>query len=160
MRRASCITLLAAVILSGSAGAAEKDGKAWWPQFRGPNSAGLGDGRPPVEFGTNQRVIWKASVGSGLSSPAVWEGRIFLTEFERAKKQLATLCIDRRTGKLLWRRTVAAPEIEKVHEISNPAAPTPATDGERVYVYFGSYGLVCYDLKGNPRWEKRLPLAE
>ena len=55
---------------------------------------------------------------------------------------------------------MAAGEIEKVHEISSPASPTPATDGERVYVYFGSYGLVCYDLNGKQVWEKRLPLPE
>jgi outer membrane protein assembly factor BamB len=70
------------------------------------------------------------------------------------------VCIDRRTGKIRWRRTVAAEEIEKVHELSSPAGATPATDGERVYVYFGSYGLVCYDLDGNQQWEKRLPLPQ
>ncbi len=160
MTRASWITLLATVVLSSFAGAAENGGKVWWPQFRGPNSSGVGEGRPPVRFGPGQKVLWKAAVGSGLSSPIVWEGRIFLTEFDRTNKQLATVCIDRRTGKILWRRTVAAGEIEKVHEISSPAAPTPATDGERVYVYFGSYGLVCYDLDGKQQWEMRLPLPE
>jgi outer membrane protein assembly factor BamB len=95
-----------------------------------------------------------------LSSPIIWAERIFLTEFDPGSKELATRCIDRRSGKTLWRRTVAAEEIEKVHELSSPAAATPATDGERVYVYFGSYGLVCYDLDGNPKWERRLPLPE
>src|SRR5712692_5106888 len=160
MTRASWITLLATVVLSSFAGAAENGGKVWWPQFRGPNSSGVGEGRPPVRFGPGQKVLWKAAVGSGLSSPIVWEGRIFLTEFDRTNKQLATVCIDRRTGKILWRRTVAAGEIEKVHEISSPAAPTPATDGERVYVYFGSYGLVSYDLNGELLWERRLPLPQ
>ena len=75
-------------------------------------------------------------------------------------KQLATLCIDQRMGKILWRRTVAPAEIEKVHEISSPAAPTPATDGERVYVYFGSFGLVSYDFDGKLLWERRLPLPQ
>src|SRR5579864_3582756 len=138
-------TLLATVILLSLAGAAEKSGSVWWPQFRGPDSTGVGEGSPPVHFGPDRNVLWKAAVASGLSSPVVWEGRIFLTEFDRSSKQLATVCIDRRTGKILWRRTVAAGAIEKVHELSSPAAPTPATDGERVYVYFGSYGLVCYD---------------
>ena len=62
-------------------------------------------------------------MGPGLSSPIVWEDRIFLTEFDRTNKQLATLCIDRRTGKILWRRTVAPEQIEKVHELSSPPAP-------------------------------------
>jgi len=158
MSRFSWIALPAAIVLSSSAAMAEKGGNAWWPQLRGPNSSGIGGGRPPVHFGPDQKVLWKTAVQSGLSSPSVWKGRIFLTEFDRTNKQLATVCIDRRTGKVLWRRAVSAGEIEKVHEIGNPATPTPATDGERVYVYFGSYGLLCYDLDGNLKWERRLPL--
>jgi outer membrane protein assembly factor BamB len=160
MIRVSWITLVATIILSSFAGAEQNSGKVWWPQFRGPNASGLGEGKPPVHFGPDQNVLWKTAVGAGLSSPIIWEGRIFLTEFDRANKQLATLCIDRRTGKILWRRTVAPAQIEKVHAISSPAAATPATDGERVYVYFGSYGLVCYDLDGNQKWERRLPLPK
>ena len=154
MARAFCITVVATFVLSSFAGSAE------WPQFRGPNSSGIGDGKPPVEFGPSQNVIWKTAVGAGLSSPIVTKGRVFLTEFDRATKQLATLCIDQRTGKILWRRTVAPAEIEKVHEISSPAAPTPATDGDRVYVYFGSYGLVSYDFNGELLWERRLPVPQ
>src|SRR5215510_2133658 len=102
MTRTSRIALLAAAVLSSLSGAAQNPGRNWWPQFRGPQCSGLGEGKPPVQFGPAQKVLWKTSVGSGLSSPAVWEGRIFLTEFDRASKILATLCIDRRTGKTLW----------------------------------------------------------
>ena len=158
MRRPSSIALLALVVLSSLVGATTTSGKAWWPQFRGPNASGLGEGKPPVTFGPDQNVRWKTAVGPGLSSPIVWEGRIFLTEFDRANNRLATLGIDRRTGKILWRQTVVPERIEKVHEISSPAGATPATDGERVYVYFGSYGFVVYDLDGNQKWERRLPV--
>ena len=160
MRRISWTTLLAIVLLSSFAATAQQRDKVWWPQFRGPNSSGLGAGKPPVQFGPDQNVRWKTPVGAGLSSPIIWEGRIFLTEFDREKKQLATLCIDRRTGKILWRRMVAPEQIEKVHEISSPAGSTPVTDGERVYVYFGSYGLIAYDMNGNLKWEKRFPMPE
>ena len=146
--------MAATVVLSSVAGAAD------WPQFRGLNSSGIGDGTPPVEFGPSQNVLWKTAVGAGLSSPIIAQGRVFLTEFDRATKRLATVCIDQRTGKILWRRNVAAAEIEKVHDISSPATPTPATDGERVYVYFGSYGLVSYDFDGKLLWERRLPLSQ
>jgi outer membrane protein assembly factor BamB len=159
-RRVSWIALVAAIVSSSFGGAAQKGSKVWWPQFRGPNSSGLGAGTPPVQFGPGQNVLWKTAVGSGLSSPIVWDGRIFLTQFDRPNKRLSTLCIDRRTGKTLWERTVAPEQIEKVHELSSPAGATPVTDGERVYVYFGSYGLVAYDLDGNLKWERRLPLPE
>ena len=155
------IALLATIFLSSLAGAAQNidkgGGKGWWPQFRGANSSGIGTGKPPVQFSPGEKVLWKVAVGPGLSSPIVWDGRIFLTEFDSAKKQLATLCIDQRTGKILWRRTVAPETIEKVHEISSPAGSTPVTDGERLYVYFGSYGLIAYDRDGNPLWERRFP---
>ena len=134
--------LLAVVLASHTAGAAD------WPQFRGPNGSGIGDGQPPVEFGPSQNLLWKTAVGAGLSSPVIAKGRVFLTDFDRATKQLSTLCLDQRTGEILWRRTVAPVEIGKVHQIGSPAAPTPVTDGERVYVYFGSYGLLSYDFDG------------
>jgi outer membrane protein assembly factor BamB len=135
-------------------------GAADWPQFRGPNASGIGDGKPPVEFGPSQNLLWKTPVGSGLSSPVISKGRVFLTDFDQATKQLSTLCLDQRTGEILWRRTVAPAEIEKVHQIGSPAAPTPVTDGERVFVYFGSYGLLSYDFDGKLLWERRLPIPE
>jgi len=162
MSRRSWGALLTILFLSSLAGAAQNKGRdePWWPQFRGLNSSGIGTGKPPVQFGPDQNVLWKVAVGPGLSSPIVWNGRIFLTEFDSTKRQLSTLCIDQRTGKILWRRTVAPASIEKVHEISSPAGSTPVTDGERLYVYFGSYGLIAYDRDGNTLWERRSPNPE
>src|SRR5688500_4682857 len=147
------ITLLAVVVLSSSSRATEKSRDLWWPQFRGPNSSGIGTGKPPVDVGPEKNVQWKTPVGAGLSFPIIWTDRIFLTEFEPAGQKFATLCIDRRTGKMLWRREVAVEKVEKVHRISSPAGSTPATDGQRVYVYFGSYGILCYELDGDLKWE-------
>jgi outer membrane protein assembly factor BamB len=149
MKPATWIIFLIIVALASSSRAAENGGELWWPQFRGPNSSGIGGGKPPVQFGPGQNVQWKTPVGSGLSSPIICAECVFLTDFDPTSQKLATLCIDRRTGNILWRRAVAVEKIEKVHQLSSPAAATPATDGERVYVYFGSYGLLCYDLDGN-----------
>ena len=159
-RSALSVTLLAVFVSSSFGIAAQKSVNLWWPQFRGPNSSGLGAGSPPVHFGPARNVLWKTSVGPGLSSPVVWDDRIFLTEFDQANKQLSTLSIERRTGTILWRRTVAPKQIEEVHELSSPAGATPVTDGESVFVYFGSYGLLSYDMNGNLKWERRLPLPE
>src|ERR1700745_4139747 len=139
------IALLFTIALAPLTSAAENREEMWWPQFRGPNASGIGAGKPPVHFGPGQNVQWKTAVGSGLSSPIIWAERVFLTQFDQADQKLATLCIDRRTGNILWRRVVATEQIEKVHELSSPAAATPATDGGQVYVYFGSYGLRCYE---------------
>src|SRR5207247_7833709 len=73
MKRTPLITLLVTVVLSSPAGAAQNGGEVWWPQFRGSNSSGLGGGKPPVHFGPGEDLLWRAAVGSGLSSPIVWE---------------------------------------------------------------------------------------
>src|SRR5262245_20320321 len=109
------VSLVLFVFLSASAPAAENTRDAWWPQFRGPNSSGLGAGKPPVHFGPSQNVRWKAVTSSGISSPIIWGDRVFLTEFDPTNRNLATVCIDRRTGKNLWRRAVTAEKIEEVH---------------------------------------------
>src|SRR5689334_20414018 len=117
MRPAAWITLLTIVILSAFTRMTANAGELWWPQFRGPNASGVGAGRPPVHFGPNQNVQWKTPVGAGLSSPVIWAERVFLTEFERDGQKLATVCIDRSTGKIRWRHAVAVEQVEKVHQI-------------------------------------------
>lgn len=135
-------------------------GDANWPRFRGPAGSGVADSeKPPVEFGPDKNVLWKVNTPSGPSSPCVWGARIFLTAFDGGK--LWTLCLDRATGEELWRRDAGAEKIEAFLEgQGNPAASTPATDGERVVVYFGSCGLIAYDFEGKELWRHALPVAE
>ncbi len=134
---------------------------AHWHQFRGPNGAGIAeDARPPIRFGPDTNLLWKTALPPGHSSPVVWADRIFLTAFEGETKKLETLCFDRSTGRILWRQDAPAEKIEKVNRINNPAASTPATDGQTVFVYFGSFGLIAYDFDGGMRWQKPLPVAK
>ncbi len=129
-----------------------------WPQFRGPNACGVAlDQRSlPVDFGPED-AVWKTPLPPGHSSPCIWGDRIFLTAYDRDAQHLETLCLARADGTILWRQTAPAAAIEKVHPVSTPANATPAVDGQRVYVYFGSYGLMCYDFAGQELW--RLPHA-
>lgn len=131
-----------------------------WPRFRGPDGSGVADAaKPPVEFGPYKNVLWQVAAPSGASSPCVWNGRIFLTAFEAGK--LWTLCLDRKTGRELWRRDAKAEKIEAfLAGQGSPAASTPATDGVRVVVYFGSCGLIAYDFAGEETWRHPLPMAE
>jgi outer membrane protein assembly factor BamB len=133
-----------------------------WPQFRGPGGSGIAAPaeNPPVEFGPGKRMLWKVSIPSGHSSPVVWENRIFLSAFDKDAKKLLIVALDRGTGKFSWRREIPAKDIEEVHEISSPATATPAVDGEHVYAYFGSYGLIAFDYDGNQKWSLPLPLVK
>lgn len=126
-----------------------------WPQFRGINCSGIADENqnPPVSFGKDQNMIWNTNLSKGQSSPCIWQDNIFISGFEEEEKLLRMYCIDRKSGAMRWQKEISVKEFEKVHPVSSPANATPATDGERVVFYFSSYGLLCYDLKGDKQWE-------
>jgi outer membrane protein assembly factor BamB len=134
--------------------------EAPWPQFRGSNSSGVAEGqKPPVEFGPNKNLLWKAALPAGASSPVIAGDRIFTTGFDG--KKLWTIGVSRKDGKEVWRAEAPAKKIEEYFAAEgSPAASTPATDGERVVAYFGSCGLVCYDLDGKELWRAEMPVAE
>jgi outer membrane protein assembly factor BamB len=131
-----------------------------WPQFRGPDAAGVSEQALPSEFGPDKNVRWSVSTPAGHSSPSIWGERLFLSGWEKDSKKLVLLSFDTRTGKLLWKREVPATEIEKTHEVGIPAMSTPAADGDRVYAYFGSAGLFAFDFDGKPVWSYPLPLPK
>ncbi len=99
-------------------------------------------------------LVWQLAIPSGHSTPTIVGDRILVTGHENG--ELATICLDRRAGTIYWRQNVHVDQIEKFHAEGSPAASTPACDGERVFCFFGSYGLVCYDLAGKPLWSKKL----
>jgi outer membrane protein assembly factor BamB len=77
-----------------------------------------------------------------------------VTTFDAEKKQLATLCLNRKTGQVRWKQVAPAKEVEPFHRTGSPATCSPACDGRRVYAFFGSYGLLCYDVDGKLIWSK------
>ena len=71
--------------------------------------------------------------------------------------KLYTICLDRPTGKILWKREAPRPRLEPYQPTNSPASPSPVTDGKRVYVFFGDFGLLAYGFDGAESW--RLPLG-
>lgn len=151
------ITLL--ISMCGVFSAAQEKTVPRWPQFRGPAGLGVavGKARYPSRLDPARNLLWKVQLPLGQSSPCIWGEHIFLTGFVKDRNELETICIDRQRGKVKWRRVAPAKKIERTHSISSPAVPTPATDGERAYVYFGSFGLLCYDFSGELLWSLPLP---
>jgi len=126
-----------------------------WPRFRGPNGTGIGEGSGlPVEFGPGKNMVWKTAVPFGRSSPVVIGGRVFLTASEGGS--LLTLAYDLKTGKELWRRALKPPALKPVYKANDPASPTPASDGQNLYVFFQDFGLISYSLEGKERWRRPL----
>src|SRR5207245_5705663 len=152
-----------------------------WPQWRGPLGTGVAPGgRPPVKWSENEHIRWKTALpGKGHSTPIVWGERIFLTTAipygEPVPPRLparpgahdnlsltrhhefAVLAVNRRDGAILWQRTVHKDlPHEAGHVTASLASASPVTDGERVYAFFGSYGLYCLDTDGKLLWQKTL----
>jgi len=126
-----------------------------WSRFRGPNGSGISkDTGFPTEFGSGKNVIWKSSVRLGKSSPVLTEKQLFLTAY--ADDKLYTQCFDRHNGKLLWEKSINRPRKPLVHNLNEPAAITPVTDGVNVYVFFHDFGLISYDGSGKLRWQRPL----
>jgi outer membrane protein assembly factor BamB len=149
-------------VAAAGAARAQAPTKPDWAQFRGPNATGIAavTKAPPVEFGPDKNVVWKADIPIGHSSPVIWGDRLFLTAFDAGKERLLVLALDRKTGKELWRREIAYEKLGNMQAVSTPATATPVVDGERVYVYFAAAGLFAYDLDGAPAWTLPIPFSQ
>ncbi|HLX42079.1 MAG TPA: PQQ-binding-like beta-propeller repeat protein [Bryobacteraceae bacterium] len=127
-----------------------------WPRFRGPNGSGVNETTGlPTEFGPDKNLVWKTALPPGHSSPILVGDRIFLTAYDGDK--LLTFCLERATGKILWRRESPRDRFDAIDNRNSQASPTPVSDGKNVFVFFHGYGLVSYGIDGNERW--RVPLG-
>ena len=155
------IAMLALVIASNTPLLAQQkvanpDSTNEWLQFRGPNGAGVAVGFTlPHEFSLTKNFVWKTNVPFARSSPVVTADKVFLTGSEADK--LVTLALDRKSGKILWRREISRPRHMEIYKANDAASPTPASDGENVYAFFAELGLVSYSPDGKERW--RVPLG-
>ncbi len=139
-----------------------------WTRFRGPNGSGISSSEAPTEFGADKNLKWKLELpGQGVSSPIVVGDKVFVTcysgygfedgEIEDLKRHL--ICADRKSGKLLWTKTVDAKMPEDLWRppgvpTHGYASNTPASDGTLVFAFFGKSGVYAYDLDGNEIWNQ------
>ena len=158
-----------------------------WHHWRGPSATGASPtATPPTTWSENKNIQWKKPInGYGSASPIIWGNKVFiLTAINTGKVdpslpkpedqpkrifgithpnteyEFVVLCLDRKTGKTLWRQvaTRLTPH-EGAHGDNNFASGSPTTDGERLYCWFGSTGLYCYDLNGKKLWERPMSKA-
>jgi outer membrane protein assembly factor BamB len=182
-----CLTLvlLAAGAYADDGPDAAPNAQQNWPQWRGPLGTGVApNADPPVEWNETKNVRWKTELpGRGHSTPVVWGQQVFLTAAvpygealpprpSRApgnhdnlpvthRQRFMALAIDRADGRLLWQRKLheALPH-EQGHHTASLASHSPVTDGERLYAFFGSFGLYCLDLNGKLLWQKDFGLMQ
>ena len=161
-------------------------GSDYWPMWRGPSATGVAEkGNPPLTWSETENIKWKVKLpGQGSSSPVIWGDKIFFQvaiETDKkgsapdAKKQgeekrpfhggeaptnvykFDLVCLDRKTGKILWQKTASeALPHEGHHPTGSFASYSPVTDGKYVWASFGSRGTHCYDVDGNHKWSRDL----
>lgn len=140
----------------------------------------------PERWAPDVNIAWKTPIpGRAHSSPIVWRDRIFLTTAIEGdvipnhtplkhtiegsewrspdatggdrRHTLQVMGLDAASGKILWTHTAyEGPMYDDRHKRGSYAAPTPVTDGERVYAYFGTEGLFAYTHDGTPVWNRQL----
>lgn len=145
---------------------------AQWPSFLGSqgNPVAKNDVIPEkftVATGDQaaQNIAWRRPIiGRSVSGPIIVKDRIFTTSSSAMEGRWGyTTAIDSRNGNVVWQRSIKTTGRPYCHPTSANAAPTPCTDGQRVFAFFSSNDLVCYDLDGNLQWFRSLvdthPLA-
>ena len=159
-------------------------GQPAWHQFRGP-AAGVVPDNPnlPEVWSETDNVAWGVDIpGLAWSSPVVTGDHVFLTsaisagdepepikglydpgmengsEGSENEHRWMLYDIDIHTGRIRWERELhSAPPPMKRHLKNSFASETPVTDGRRVYVYFGSIGLVgAFNLSGETIWTQEI----
>ncbi len=130
-----------------------------WPAWRG-DIAGSGITKQknlPTKWSKTENVAWRTELPNrGNSTPVVWGDKVFVTQVVEANDFRSTMCFSLKNGELLWQNGVTFSEEESTHRTNPYCSASPAIDGERVIVTYGSAGVHCYDLDGKDLWKQDL----
>ncbi len=110
---------------------------------------------------------WRARSGAADGAPAVYRPLLSLPVSALALLVFAipnlgnalarvVVALDLASGEILWETPVFGAPPEQKWDRSTYATPTPATDGERVFAYFGA-GIGAVDFDGRVLWVQRFP---
>ena len=130
-----------------------------WPQFRGPHGNGVADETDtPAVLNAPKSIAWTADLpGRGLSSPIIVGDRVFVTcSSGPQQERLHVLCFNASDGSKRWERQFWATGRTMTQPKTCVAAPTPASDGKRIFAHFSSNDVICLDLDGNLLWLRGL----
>ncbi len=141
------LLFVAVVLVGGSAARAEN-----WPQWRGPTNNGVSNETGmPTKWSQTDNVVWRLPLpGQSGATPIVWDDRIFLTSADG--QNLVLMCVGT-DGKERWKKVVSTGNRSIRGDEGNNASPSPSTDGQRVWTYFGTGDFACFDFAGNEIWK-------
>lgn len=128
-----------------------------WTNFRGSGSNGLAEAENiPLKW--DETVIkWKTEIhDKGHSSPVIFNNQIWVTTAKADGKELYAVCIDFKTGEIIYDLKVFTPdEVEEKHQLNTYATPTPCIEKGFVYVHYGNEGTACINTtNGTIVWKR------
>jgi len=129
-----------------------------WPEWRGKGRNGIWTESGILDKFPEKGLtaVWRTPIHGGFAGPAVAAGRVFVTDFKRSsgkKGMERALCLDEKSGKILWTREWDA-DYQGISYDTGPRA-TPTVDGDRVYIVGGSGTLLCLNARtGDVIWRK------
>jgi outer membrane protein assembly factor BamB len=129
-----------------------------WPEWRGKGRNGIWTESGILDKFPEKGLtaVWRTPIHGGFAGPAVAGGRVFVTDFKRSsgkKGMERALCLDEKSGKILWTREWDA-DYQGISYDTGPRA-TPTVDGDRVYIVGGSGTLLCLNARtGDVIWRK------
>jgi len=129
-----------------------------WPEFRGPTGQGLSQVKSaPLRWSETENVRWKTAIpDAGWSSPALLDGKIWITTADEAGHSLRAVAVDLDSGEILHDVEVFHPETAgRMHQKNTHASPTPVLESDRVYVHFGPLGTAALDGSGGILWRNQ-----
>jgi len=132
-----------------------------WERFRGPNGEGISnDKNIPIKFSAKDNVRWKTKIpGDGNGSPIVWGDRIFLQTASLDASERSLLCLDAKTGDIVWTRSIPGKNVKLSRKDTSHASASPTTDGEAVYIPFWNGKdiiMAAYRFDGEKIWQRNL----
>ncbi len=149
-----CLLLVSALAVAAATTPTDAASTDNWPGWRGDGDGVSSETGLPVQWDAKTNIKWKRTLqGEGNSSPIVWGDRIFLAASSKKGAMRHIIGLNAANGAVEWIADFPATRKTKTYPKTGYAAATPVTDGERVYAFFDSPGLVAVDFDGKPAWE-------
>lgn len=125
-----------------------------WPQWRGPFFNGATDEQDvPASWSQTEGIAWVSPLpGPSGATPVISKGRVFVTSTVKGTADFVAICLDAKSGKFLWQKTVGSDS--RKYPRNNLASPSPVADGNSVFFLYGEGTLVGFDYEGNQLWSR------
>ncbi len=123
-----------------------------WPRFRGADFDNIN--RENIRLITNfdagaPKILWKVSLGEGHAAAAVYDGRVYLIDYDEIKRSDMLRCFSLKSGVELWRRWYHV-KLKRNHGLSRTI---PAVNEKYVLTIGPRCQVMCVDrISGKLNW--------